>query len=62
MSTHDDTYTCDHDGCSCRVADDITHPQNRRGEIYCSDGCRHGRGCACPGCNCADVTAPPDVV
>lgn len=53
MTTHDGTYTCSHDPCDCRVADDETHVKDDSGGIYCSEDCRDGNGCDHPDCGCA---------
>lgn len=53
MPNADGTYTCDHEGCDCRVADDDSHPKDAEGRIYCCDGCRDGRGCDHEGCECS---------
>lgn len=43
---------CDHDDCTCRVADD---GGVRRGDKrYCCDGCADGGGCRCQGCHCGE--------
>jgi hypothetical protein len=52
MSNVDGTYTCDHKGCCCKVADDETHPESTQGKIFCCDACERGEGCSHPGCNC----------
>lgn len=54
MSNTDGTYTCDFTGCECEVADDQTHIKSEDGQIYCCKGCRDGRGCSHPGCDCAN--------
>lgn len=48
----DGTYTCAHEGCECRVADDETHVKTATG-IFCSKECSEGKGCEHAGCNCA---------
>jgi hypothetical protein len=55
MANSDGTYTCTHDPCDCRVADDDAHIKDDQGGIYCSEGCRDGDGCNHPGCACADA-------
>ena len=54
MANTDPTNTCSHDACSCRVADDETHPKDEHGAIYCSEGCLDGEGCSHEGCDCAE--------
>lgn len=54
MTTHDGTFTCSHEPCDCRVADDDSHVKDEAGGIYCSTACRAGEGCDHDGCNCAD--------
>lgn len=53
MSQHDQTFTCSHEPCSCRVADDATHVKDDAGGVYCSPACRDGKGCDHSACDCS---------
>lgn len=42
---------CDHDVCHC-VPEKTTAVVEGK-SVYCSEGCRSGRGCAHTNCNCS---------
>ena len=44
---------CDHDRCHCVPRDHDAVVDGK--SVYCSEGCKEGRGCEHPSCNCAEA-------
>jgi hypothetical protein len=47
---------CSRPGCSCVVTENDEKVE-REGEVYCSEACAVGVGCAHPACRCAERQA-----
>ena len=55
-----DKTECAHGPCTCKVGRDGDGGIVADGRHYCSEGCREGEGCVCPGCGCSMETVSDD--